>query len=535
MPILESGGRIYRSFEDCAQRTGGIHADSSIRRMQAFVISAPADSDLLDPANWCMSNKLPYDAAYSSGWENPPIKPGWLEGNVVETPAGALWNIIRVNTDPVVDKAAIIHIHDEGRRVSFDPASDFIDLPGGMTKFAIRRDPESGLYCMLCNNNTDPRYPNQRNVLSLFSSVDLIKWELCKTLIEDDSGLPWEDSIEQVASVLTAVRGDDILRASHSVWRGLHDANASRPPPHEFPRRCVLTTTSKRIAQLPSLTRTKGRSARDRVSSWRIGTASLSGRPRRIPRFCNFQLPGKGATAFTFLPCGHSRRRARCDAHRGRATALSRRRIRAASPLAGLPRMGNAALTPLSFACYTSADRRPLTVHLEAFNPLIPLDIERSGLPVAIMRFRLVNRTDEPVQASVAGSLYNFIGCDSSKRRGQWSSKPAEPGQLLGGNVNELRQATTDRVPLQGLLMRSQRVAPRTPQDGTMALVALSGEATWRAAGVQNHGTEHSHFWDILVKMASSKFVGLAQSLKGRVRLARSPWPTVLPAAAGTF
>ena len=231
MPVLESGGRIYRAVEDCAPKDWpGIHADSSIRRMQAFVISAPSDADLLDPTSWRMSNKLPYDAAYSSSWENPPIKPGWLEGNVVETPAGALWNIIRVNTDPVVDKAAIIHVHDEGRRVSFDPASDFIDLPGGMTKFTIRRDPETGLYCMLCNNNTDPRYPNQRNVLSLFTSVDLIHWELCKTLIEDDSALSWEESIEQVAFQYPDWQfdGDDIIYVLRTAYGGAadyHDAN----------------------------------------------------------------------------------------------------------------------------------------------------------------------------------------------------------------------------------------------------------------------------------------------------------------------
>ena len=231
MPVLESGGRIYRAFEDCAPKDwAGIHADSSIRRMQAFVISAAADSDLLDPASWRMSNKLPYDAAYSSNWENPPVKPGWLEGNVVETPAGALWNIIRVNTEPVVDKAAIIHIHDEGRRVSFDPASDFIDLPGGMTKFNIRRDPETGTFCMVCNNNTDPRYPNQRNVLSLFTSVDLIHWELCKTLIEDDSALSWEESIEQVAFQYPDWQfdGDDIIYVLRTAYGGAadyHDAN----------------------------------------------------------------------------------------------------------------------------------------------------------------------------------------------------------------------------------------------------------------------------------------------------------------------
>ena len=81
MPVLESGGRIYRAFEDCAPKDWpGIHADSSIRRFQAFVISAPSDADLLDPTSWRMSNKLPYDAAYSSSWQNPPIKTGLAGG-----------------------------------------------------------------------------------------------------------------------------------------------------------------------------------------------------------------------------------------------------------------------------------------------------------------------------------------------------------------------------------------------------------------------------------------------------------------------
>ncbi|MCY3709855.1 MAG: GH116 family glycosyl-hydrolase [Caldilineaceae bacterium] len=168
-------------------------------------------------------------------------------------------------------------------------------------------------------------------------------------------------------------------------------------------------------------------------------------------------------------------------------------------PLAGLPRMREVLLDACyPFARYTLSDPDvPLTVHLEAFNPLIPLDIDRSGLPVAILRYELVNPTDQPIQASVAGSLYNFIGYDASGRRGQWSSKPAEPGQLLGGNVNELRRVTTDGLPLQGLLMRSLRVAPGTPQDGTMALVAISGEATWRRSWGSRHWNRHIlSFWE---------------------------------------
>ena len=168
-------------------------------------------------------------------------------------------------------------------------------------------------------------------------------------------------------------------------------------------------------------------------------------------------------------------------------------------PLAGFPRMSNVALDACyPFARYTLSDPDvPLTVHLEAFNPLIPHDIERSGLPVAILRYVLVNPTDEPVRASVAASLYNFIGYDSSRRRGQWSSKPAEPGHLLGGNVNELRPAASDGLPLSGLFMRSERVIARTPQDGTMALVALSREATWRRSWGPNHWNRHIlSFWD---------------------------------------
>ena len=83
---------------------------------------------------------------------------------------------------------------------------------------------------MVCNNNTDPRYPNQRNVLSLFTSVDLIHWELCKTLIEDDSALSWEESIEQVAFQYPDWQfdGDDIIYVLRTAYGGAadyHDAN----------------------------------------------------------------------------------------------------------------------------------------------------------------------------------------------------------------------------------------------------------------------------------------------------------------------
>jgi len=167
---------------------------------------------------------------------------------------------------------------------------------------------------------------------------------------------------------------------------------------------------------------------------------------------------------------------------------------------AGLPRMRHVSLeAAYPFARYTLKDPDvPLTVYLEAFNPLIPLDVERSSLPLAVLRYVLVNPGDRPVHASLAGSLFNCIGAEISCCNTGPSISPGGLGNLLGGNVNEVRRATAnDGTPLRGLLMRSERVTPRTPQDGTMALVALAEDVTWRRTwGPTNWNRHLLTFWD---------------------------------------
>ncbi|MCD6289351.1 MAG: hypothetical protein J7M34_02525 [Anaerolineae bacterium] len=170
------------------------------------------------------------------------------------------------------------------------------------------------------------------------------------------------------------------------------------------------------------------------------------------------------------------------------------------NPTAGLPRMRNVALdAAYPFARYTLSDPNvPLTVYLEAFNPLIPLDVDRSSLPVAILRYVLVNPGDKPVQASIAGSLLNCIGMEDCSCRTGPSVAPGALRNLLGGNVNEVRRGMAgDGTVLHGLLMRSERVSPRTPQDGTMALVVLAEEASWRRTWGPTHWNRHLlTFWD---------------------------------------
>jgi len=170
------------------------------------------------------------------------------------------------------------------------------------------------------------------------------------------------------------------------------------------------------------------------------------------------------------------------------------------SATAGLPRMRHVSLeAAYPFALYSLSDPDiPLEVYLEVFNPLIPLEVDRSSLPLAVLRYLLVNPGDRPVQASIAGSLLNFIGAEISCRRRGPSISPGGLGALPGGNVNDVRRTVaSDGTPLTGLLMRSERVQPRTPEDGTMALVVLAEDATWRRTWGPTHWNRHLlTFWD---------------------------------------
>ncbi len=78
--------------------------------------------------------------------------------------------------------------------------------------------------------------------------------------------------------------------------------------------------------------------------------------------------------------------------------------------LAGLPRMKGSRMRaeyPLC-AIRFEDESLPVQVDLEAYTPFIPLDDVDSALPVAILRYRVRNRSDKPCFVSVAGSLANM-------------------------------------------------------------------------------------------------------------------------------
>jgi len=222
VPVIEAGGRLYRAFEDCdpCQWPAGF---------QALVISVPADADLLRAGNWRMSNKLPYSRSWDPPAWGPLQAPGWLEGNMVQAPDGALWDILRFNSIPLANKAAMVRVLDEGRRIAFDARDGFADLPGGMSKFTIRRDPQTGMYLTLSNNVTAVDWPTQRNILSLYASANLREWRHVRTLLEDDSPLAPEDSLRLTGFqyVDWQFDGQDLIYLVRTAYGGAHSYHDS--------------------------------------------------------------------------------------------------------------------------------------------------------------------------------------------------------------------------------------------------------------------------------------------------------------------
>jgi hypothetical protein len=219
VPVIVHAGRLWRAMEQTADpRRWGLP-------FRAMMISAPVDADLLRAESWTCSNALGGDAKWLDNKFN-----GWLEGNAVATPDGRIADILRVDC-PRGGKAAVVEIAAEGRSAAFDPATGWIDFPGGAKKFTIRHDAKSGRYWSL-TNYVLPKHEGRhaagvRNTLALTSSADLRHWRVdCILLYHPDVSRhafqypDWQfDGDDIVAAVRTAY--DDGLGGAHNA----HDAN----------------------------------------------------------------------------------------------------------------------------------------------------------------------------------------------------------------------------------------------------------------------------------------------------------------------
>jgi len=161
---------------------------------------------------------------------------------------------------------------------------------------------------------------------------------------------------------------------------------------------------------------------------------------------------------------------------------------------AGLPRLNDAIFTGVyPFAQIQFSDPNlPISASLVAFNPLIPLAPDESGLPVAIMEYRLRNNATKPVKATVALSLMNVVGADGSEQLG------GNSGTCFGQNLNEFAEGNGMR----GIRLTSQKYPESSPRFGSMALVTawpqVSYSLTWRRPGCRWRWSSVLGYWDDL-------------------------------------
>ncbi|MFU1798139.1 sialidase family protein [Paenibacillus azoreducens] len=200
-PVLNANGRLYKGFEQLNQWG-----------MWASVISVPESADLMDPANWIQSDQSDVNL--------------YIEGNAVVGPDGQVWDVLRRS---VINRAGIYKLGADNK--TFTKYGEF-DMPGGDVKFTIRYDSVSGKYIALVNEHTDYNVTqnNQRNVLSLVYSTDLVHWTRGKLLIQDDENLNWGTSVAKVGFqyIDWQFDGDNLIYVSRTSYDGAdskHNAN----------------------------------------------------------------------------------------------------------------------------------------------------------------------------------------------------------------------------------------------------------------------------------------------------------------------
>jgi len=137
----------------------------------------------------------------------------------------------------------------------------------------------------------------------------------------------------------------------------------------------------------------------------------------------------------------------------------------------GLPRLASARFVgAYPFARLEFEDKAlPILVSLEAFNPLVPLDAEASGLPLALLRYKLKNPAKTAMKVGIAFSLENPVG-------------------------REGRQASFRRAGrVAGLFMENPFLPATDPLKGSMFLGVLGAPE----AGVSYlRGWKRTQWWD---------------------------------------
>lgn len=144
------------------------------------------------------------------------------------------------------------------------------------------------------------------------------------------------------------------------------------------------------------------------------------------------------------------------------------------APNHGIPRFKTSAFeTAYPFGTVKLEDpAMPVSAKLRVFNPYIPGDADKSGIPIAIIRYEITNKTKEALKIAVAGTMDNFIGMDGTDLMTSDFNKNVYP---VGAKDNRNTFRTTGS--LAGILMTSDSVDKKSDTWGTIALTTRNGDS----------------------------------------------------------
>lgn len=229
VPVVFAQGRIWRAVETYDNDTG---------RKDAFVMSAPLDSDWLDASNWTVTNTV---SLPGHTFEGKYLSSTVIEGNAVVLPDGTVADLLRDTSSETSAYAVLAPVTGTDKLTCNFPDC-MVRMPGGGKKFTVRYDEQSKLYWSLTNPSIDDNIRNitnqgiyaggmstslQRNRLILISSPDLLNWTEHGDIIYDPD--PFFHGFQYVDWVFDGNDMAAVVRAAFPEYRGLpirqHDAN----------------------------------------------------------------------------------------------------------------------------------------------------------------------------------------------------------------------------------------------------------------------------------------------------------------------
>lgn len=184
-----------------------------------------------------------------------------------------------------------------------------------------------------------------------------------------------------------------------------------------------------------------------------IGTGNISiGSRGQLKDWEIFNAPGKGNYAnYTFFALY-----TKPEGEVGSAKVLESRILPSyleastgypAEKYAGLPRFADSRFScEYPFAQVELIDEEePVHVTMEAFTPFIPLDADDSGIPGFILRYKVKNKLNKKVKASIAGSISNITGFTSNSHWGYMQSEGTQHNEKrVDGDIKGLYLYNTD-------------------------------------------------------------------------------------------